>query len=62
MKRTNTKLQLKATTIRVLHDSELSKAAGGATFQCSEQGGCTSHPPEHHHTSSHHGNNGNNGN
>ena len=44
MKKTNTKLQLKTNTVRVLQDSQLKDVAGGAPTQdCSiNQTGCSS--------------------
>jgi hypothetical protein len=57
MKKTNTKLQLKTSTIRILQDRELAEVNGGrATLGCSELATACSHPPNHPPTSGHHGN------
>ena len=44
MKKTNTKLQLKTSTIRLLQNSELAGVAGGAPTQQAQN---CSHPPNH---------------
>jgi hypothetical protein len=62
MKKTKTKLQLKANTVRLLQVSELDQVNGGhgerrSTFtgcNTQQQQGCGSHPPDHPPTSGHH--------
>jgi hypothetical protein len=57
MKKTNTKLQFKKSTVRILQDNALSEVHGGAGHpreptnqptQCSGSLECGPHPPTHH--------------
>lgn len=61
MKKTKTKLQLKANTVRLLQVSELDQVNGGDARRRSTFTGCNtnaqtgcSHPPNHPPTSGHH--------
>ena len=65
MKKSNTKLQFRASTVRVLQGSELERVNGGApTADCSNNPTVCSHPPQHTGGSSNAGggNNGGGGN
>jgi hypothetical protein len=60
MKKTNTKLQLKTNTIRMLQTADLEHVNGGRqTMGCTGAATGCSHPPQHPPGSGHNGHNGN---